>query len=59
MSDVAKYLESLPAADSIREQLMRNEQERKVLQKLLRIASQREHLPNRTVGAQQREAAHA
>ena len=58
MSDVAKYLDSLPLADSIREQLARNEQERKVLQKLLRVANQRELLRAQNATSQC-EATHA
>lgn len=56
MQNVAAYLESLPGADTIRQRLEQNEQERKLLQKLLRIADQRERLP--VVDPSQREAVH-
>lgn len=59
MQNVAAYLESLPGTDAIREQLERNDQERKLLQKLLRIADQRERLPASETDSIQREAAHA
>jgi hypothetical protein len=41
---VAKYLESLPDPNEIREQLARNERERKLLQNLLRLADRQSRL---------------
>jgi hypothetical protein len=57
MQNVAKYLESLPEPNTIREQLERNERERKLLQNLLRLANRRQQL--RSTAEQGKAAVHA